>query len=190
MTFRERMQDWKDWDLAEHALGLSLGLFREEDNFPTTLKHVFWSANRVGDALSDMLGMMVTFGALKRRDEPDIQYQWNPDFNGSWEGPDVTFEYPDETQYRGWSGLWESFLEAKGNPSVWKTIPSDDPNTRRIGFRTLGFDGAVVHHYMLPIASLRPEWVKDHQEHSQLLCSPEGRRTLFFHKKDDDISGS
>lgn len=85
MTIKERLQDWADWDLAEHELGLALGLFTEDQKFATDLKHVFWSANPVGDMLCETLRILTSVGILEHRDEPDHQYRWNPDFVGSWE---------------------------------------------------------------------------------------------------------
>ena len=83
-SLREALTDWTDWDGAMHSLGICLGLFPQEDNFGNT-KHVFWSSNPVGEALFRMLDELVGVGILERRDEPDIQYRWNPAFKGSWE---------------------------------------------------------------------------------------------------------
>jgi hypothetical protein len=35
--------------------------------------------------LRGMLEQMTTAEILEKRDEPDDQYRWNPDFRGSWE---------------------------------------------------------------------------------------------------------
>jgi hypothetical protein len=83
-TLREQLQDWTDWDHAMYRLGRSTGLFADSDVFATTLKHVFWTDNPVGVALVSFLDQLVAIGILLKRDEPDFQYRWNNDFQGSW----------------------------------------------------------------------------------------------------------
>lgn len=81
-----RMQEWVDWDGAAYDLGCALGLFdREKNLFATRVKHVFWTNHPVGHALSECLDQLVVSGILERREEPDIQYRWNPEFRGTWE---------------------------------------------------------------------------------------------------------
>jgi hypothetical protein len=45
----------------------------------------FWTNNKVGNSLSQMLDLLVNIGILEKRDEPDFQYRWNPVFKGTWE---------------------------------------------------------------------------------------------------------
>jgi uncharacterized protein YaiE (UPF0345 family) len=46
---------------------------------------VFWSRHPIGDLLFNTLDALVDAGVLMKRDEPDFQYRWNPDFKGTWE---------------------------------------------------------------------------------------------------------
>jgi hypothetical protein len=79
-TLRERLADWTDWDIAGFQLARSLSLIAEDANFQTDTKHIFWSNNPTGDMLHRMLQQLVVIGALEKRDEPDDQYRWNPNF--------------------------------------------------------------------------------------------------------------
>jgi hypothetical protein len=83
-TLREQLIEWTDWDGAAFCLAKSMGLMSANVRF-SDAKHVFWSANPVGNALHNMLGELVVAGVLENRDEPDDQYRWNPAFVGSWE---------------------------------------------------------------------------------------------------------
>ena len=44
-----------------------------------------WSDNDLGTLLANMLMSLAEKGILERRDEPDDQFRWNPNFKGSWE---------------------------------------------------------------------------------------------------------
>lgn len=83
-TFKDRINDWTDWDGAAYSLGICLGLMPDVSGWGAA-KHVFWSNHPVGVLLHSMLNQMVELGILERRDEPDIQYRWNSTFSGSWE---------------------------------------------------------------------------------------------------------
>jgi hypothetical protein len=86
MTLRKALEDWTDWDGAAYELGCALSLIDPARSpYQTRAKHVFWTDHPVGNALHEMLGMLVELGVLERRDEPDDQYRWNPTFKGSWE---------------------------------------------------------------------------------------------------------
>lgn len=78
---RESLEGWTDWDHAQHAVGLALGIFTPEQDFTTTLKGVFWSANPLGDTLFAVVQQLVKAGVLESREE-DIQFRWNPNFRG------------------------------------------------------------------------------------------------------------
>jgi hypothetical protein len=85
-SFPEVLRDWLDWDSTAYRLAITLGLMKHEPGlFQGPAKHVFWSNNPVGNMLYGMLDQMVAVGILEKRDEPDIQYRWNPSFRGSWE---------------------------------------------------------------------------------------------------------
>lgn len=83
-TLKDCIGDWTDWDVAAYRLGISLGLMPDASTFGRA-KHVFWSNHQVGELLYAMLDQMVSAGILEKRDEPDIQYRWNPVFRRSWE---------------------------------------------------------------------------------------------------------
>lgn len=83
-TLRAALAEWTDWDVAGHALAVSLGLMPDAPCFGRA-KHVFWSDHPVGTALLGIIDELVTASVLDRREEPDRQYRWNPAFRGSWE---------------------------------------------------------------------------------------------------------
>jgi hypothetical protein len=86
-TLKQALHDWTDSDFAGHALMRCLGLLSldyPQSHVTTSLKHVFWSDNDVGNRLSEMLHMLAELGILDY-DEENIRYRWNQDFKGSWE---------------------------------------------------------------------------------------------------------
>jgi hypothetical protein len=85
MSLKIRLKEWTDWDGAMFCLAKSLGMMDETVNFAVEAKHVFWSANPVGDFLGKTLDELVEIGFLEKRDEPDFQYRYNSAFTGSWE---------------------------------------------------------------------------------------------------------
>lgn len=85
MNLRDALLEWTDCDVAAHELALALGLMDESVEFATDAKHVYWSANPVGEALHEALEAFAKAGFLEYRDEPDIQFRWRPNFRGSWE---------------------------------------------------------------------------------------------------------
>jgi hypothetical protein len=82
---REALADWTDWDFAAYYLARALGVMREDVRFHLEAKHVFWSNHPIGEMLYATLEHLVEVGVLQKREEPDDQYRWNPDFRGSWE---------------------------------------------------------------------------------------------------------
>lgn len=46
------------------------------------VKGVIWSSNVLGDAVSDFIVALQQEGCLERRDEPDVEYRWNPKYKG------------------------------------------------------------------------------------------------------------
>lgn len=74
------LRDWIDVDQAQHAVAVSLGIV-PKSVFP---KAIYWSNNPIGNALYEILQSLTTAGILERRDEPDIQFRWNPNFIGDW----------------------------------------------------------------------------------------------------------
>ena len=86
-SLQERLAGWTDWDITMYHLGACLGFWPEfgapHDNDPWHgVKGVIWSANPLGDAISNFIIALSKEGCLERRDEPDIAYRWNPNYKG------------------------------------------------------------------------------------------------------------
>jgi hypothetical protein len=84
-TLKTELANWQDWDVACYILSQNIGLMNADSSLQTQAKHVFWSDNPVGNTLIDILNQLVEVGVLEKRDEPDLQYRWNPEFKGTWE---------------------------------------------------------------------------------------------------------
>lgn len=86
-SLKERLAGWTSWDIAIFHLGTALGFWPEfgapggEDPW-RGVKGTIWSANTLGDAMAMFLEELVKEGALERRDEPDIEFRWNPKYKG------------------------------------------------------------------------------------------------------------
>jgi len=79
-TFKEAMDDWVDFDVAEYLLAVCLGLIEDTDGaFSVKYKHIFWSNNVTGNILSDMLHLLGKMGALEF-DEEESSWRWNKNF--------------------------------------------------------------------------------------------------------------
>jgi hypothetical protein len=83
-TLKTELADWQYWDTASYILSQNIGLMGS-DVSRYQAKHVFWSDNPVGNTLIAILNQLAEVGILEKRDEPDLQYRWNPEFKGSWE---------------------------------------------------------------------------------------------------------
>ena len=82
-TLKERLREWTEIDVAAYQLAICLGLMTDKDAFATDVKHVFWSANEVGDGLYYALRRLEDAFILERNE--DYQVRWNPKFQGDWE---------------------------------------------------------------------------------------------------------
>jgi len=76
-SLRERLAEWTDEDVAQHQLGLVLGVLppllegeTEGDHF-RRCKGIFWSANGLGDALHGALMGLVDVGLLEQQPDED-----------------------------------------------------------------------------------------------------------------------
>jgi hypothetical protein len=81
-TLRERIRDWTDWDVAEYELGVVFGLWPEFGSDPegdpwNGRKGTVWSANPVGDMLSETLQALAKAKVLEY-DEEDHRYRCTP----------------------------------------------------------------------------------------------------------------
>lgn len=75
-TLKEHLENWNDFDGAAYSLGLSLGVFQENQSFQE-LKYVFWTNNPLGNMLHEMLEELVKTEILIKNE--DDQYKWNND---------------------------------------------------------------------------------------------------------------
>jgi hypothetical protein len=80
VTLAEDLAEWTDWDLAAYRLGVCLGAITGD--FGTENKGVFWSDNRLGNGLHDVLLNLVEAGVLQRREVPDEQFCWRRERHG------------------------------------------------------------------------------------------------------------
>ena len=83
-TLRHALHDWTDIDVAQFYLAVSLGIMQSYVSF-SQVKGAFWTDNPVANTLVEILDSLRKANILEKRDEPDYQYRWNPDFKGSWE---------------------------------------------------------------------------------------------------------
>ncbi len=65
-TLAEALHDWTDWDIAEHELACVLGIVDEEKgSFGLEFKWIYWSNNRTGNTLGDILTSLMELGFLE-----------------------------------------------------------------------------------------------------------------------------
>jgi hypothetical protein len=86
-TLKERMTGWTDLEEAAFLLARSLGVMGPEVARMGDAKSVFWSKNKVGDALYRVLKELVDIGALVENENDSSLVKWSPAFRGSWEKP-------------------------------------------------------------------------------------------------------
>lgn len=89
-SLQERLAGWTSWDIAAYHLGACLGFWPEfgapgDATGPFDswygVKGIMWSSD--GDPIYRFLDELVDkMGCLERRDEPDVEYRWNPNFKG------------------------------------------------------------------------------------------------------------
>jgi hypothetical protein len=81
VTLKDALQQWHDADGAAFQLALALGVLEPTVDFTTQSKHLFWTDNPVGVALSRSLDCLVEAGVLDR--DEDDRYRWNASFKVS-----------------------------------------------------------------------------------------------------------
>jgi len=80
---KELLKDWADFDGAQHAIAVSLGLMPNDWHWVLeNAKWVFWSNNPLGNMLSKMLIALVEQDVLEENDEQ--QYRCNSAFIPPW----------------------------------------------------------------------------------------------------------
>lgn len=72
-TLKDRLHEWTDFDGAEHALAVVLGIAEDSHEGFQAMKGVYWSDE--GDWLHDMLQEMVKQKLLSY-DERECRYRW------------------------------------------------------------------------------------------------------------------
>ena len=69
-SIKERLEEWKDTDLALWEIGTVLGILPEFSiNGFGDLKHLIWSRNNTSTMLNTMLNTMITHKVLARDQE-------------------------------------------------------------------------------------------------------------------------
>lgn len=90
-SLQERLAGWTSWDGAMYHLGACLGFWPEfgapgDATGPFDpwhgVKGIIWSVNPLGDAIGQFLEALAKEGCLERREEPDIEFRWNPNYKG------------------------------------------------------------------------------------------------------------
>lgn len=78
-SLRESLSSWTDRDMAMFRLGVALGIFEQTVSFARDAKHVFWSENKLGASLAELVQTLVRIGALEM-DSEEEQVRWNQSF--------------------------------------------------------------------------------------------------------------
>lgn len=93
LTLKDRLKNWQDWDVAAYELATVLGLvpeFTSPQPPPPTdgwhgFKWIFWSNNRLGNALYETLNTMIEAGVLEREVAMD-RVRWNQSYQPESKG--------------------------------------------------------------------------------------------------------
>lgn len=85
-SLKERLSDWMDWDGACYEVGACLGFWPDfgathDQDCWHGAKGIIWSANPLGNAISDFLEGLVLEGMLER-EESGPSFRWNPEYKG------------------------------------------------------------------------------------------------------------
>lgn len=110
---KERLKGWVDWDDAAYHLGANLGFWPEFGAPGNALgpfdcwhgvKGIMWSNHSLGNALYHFLDELVLVGMLERREDPDIQYRWNPKYECSHSSKEERRSLKSTVEVSGSSG--------------------------------------------------------------------------------------
>ena len=83
---KELLQDWTDFDRAQHALAVCLGLMPDDWEWVLqNAKWVFWSSNPTGEILGDLLNDLVDLGVVEK--DEDGRFRYSRRFVAPWETP-------------------------------------------------------------------------------------------------------
>jgi hypothetical protein len=78
-TLKEFLREWRDQDYIEFHLAILLGILDSDVSF-LKAKHLFWTANPVGDALGDVIVRLVKAGVLEEDPSDYTRFRWNRSF--------------------------------------------------------------------------------------------------------------
>ena len=82
-TLRRSLAEWTDVDIAAYYVAVALGVAPDPGNewdFWGGKKWMFWSANPLGEGLSQVLDMLAESGVLEK-DATEMMFRWNPKFD-------------------------------------------------------------------------------------------------------------
>lgn len=80
---KEMLPDWRDFDVAAHAVAVSFGLMPADwDWVLVNAKRVFWTDNPTGNMLHNVLELLVEAKVLEKNE--DDQYRYNREFTAHW----------------------------------------------------------------------------------------------------------
>jgi hypothetical protein len=74
------LHDWQDFDAVMHDMARALGLLSAMPPGYLPPKHVYWSANPIGDFLSRVIANLVELGVLEHDEESD-RFRWSPNYS-------------------------------------------------------------------------------------------------------------
>jgi len=79
-SLKECLRDWVDSDVAAYHLASTFGIVPPwTGSWDNDLKHIFWSANPLGDLAYEVLRKLAEQGVLEF-DRYQMTYRWNPEW--------------------------------------------------------------------------------------------------------------
>jgi len=78
-TLRVALANWTDFDASAHMLAQCLGIVPPQLQMKD-VKWIYWSENSLGTMLHSTLERLSELGVIEKREEPDLQYRWYPDY--------------------------------------------------------------------------------------------------------------
>ena len=80
----ELFENWEDFDVAQYYLACLLGLMDYDETWDEfrRVKGVFWTNNKIGNMLCNMLEKMVESKILEKNE--DSEFRWNKALEAYW----------------------------------------------------------------------------------------------------------